>query len=87
MCGLRDSIPCDMIQVGYRDALGNDRADIENEILKTNLDVNGNPIGKTDKSQVVLLILRDLLGNGHRSNEGRSAREYEARRRHSCCGR
>ena len=51
MCGLRDSIPCDMIQVGYRDALGNDRADIENEILKTNLDVNGNPIGKTDKSQ------------------------------------
>ena len=52
MCGLRDSIPCDMIQVGYRDALGNDRADIENEILKTNLDVNGNPIGRTDKSQV-----------------------------------
>ena len=50
--GLRTSIPCDMIQVGYRDALGNDRADIENEILKTNLDVNGNPIGKTDKSQV-----------------------------------
>ena len=52
-CALRASIPCDMIQVGYRDALGNDRADIENEILKTNLDVNGNPIGKTDKSQVV----------------------------------
>ena len=53
--GLRTSIPCDMIQVGYRDALGNDRADIENEILKTNLDVNGNPIGKTDKSQVFFL--------------------------------
>ena len=52
MCGLRDSIPCDMIQVGYRDALGNDRADIENEILKTNLDVNCNPIRKTNKSQV-----------------------------------
>ncbi|CBK24766.2 uncharacterized protein [Blastocystis hominis] len=45
-----------MIQVGYRDALGNDRADIENEILKTNLDVNGNPIGKTDKSQVTVTV-------------------------------
>ena len=46
------SLPCDLIQVGYSDALGNDRSDFENEILKTNLDVNGNPIGKTDKTKV-----------------------------------
>ena len=47
-----NSIPCDLLDVGYRDALGNDRADLENEIRKTNLDVNGNPIGVTDKSTV-----------------------------------
>jgi len=51
MCSM-NSIPCDLLDVGYRDALGNDRADLENEIRKTNLDVNGNPIGVTDKSTV-----------------------------------
>lgn len=45
-------IPCDLIDVGYRDALGNNRIDMDNEIRKTNLDVNGNPIGVTDKSTV-----------------------------------
>lgn len=59
-----DSLPCDLIQVGYSDALGNDRSDFENEILKTNLDVNGNPIGKTDKTKVsfpIALYSRLLL--------------------------
>ena len=53
MC-LMNSIPCDLLDVGYRDALGNDRADLENEIRKTNLDVNGTPIGVTDKSTVCI---------------------------------
>ena len=51
MCSM-NSIPCDLLDVEFRDALGNDRADLENEIRKTNLDVNGNPIGVTDKSTV-----------------------------------
>ena len=50
------SLPCDTIQVGYRDALGNDRDDIENNITKFNLDVNGNEIGSPDKSKVCLPI-------------------------------
>lgn len=50
------SLPCDLIQVGYRDALGNDRSDFDNEIFKTNLDINGNAIGKTDKSRVILVL-------------------------------
>ena len=45
-----------MIQVGYRDALGNERSDIDNEIFKTNLDVNGNPIGQKDKTKVFLFF-------------------------------
>ena len=48
------SLPCDLIQVGYRDALGNERSDIDNEIFKTNLDVNGNPIGQRDKTKVFI---------------------------------
>ncbi|KAK8812717.1 hypothetical protein WA538_004574 [Blastocystis sp. DL] len=51
-----DYIPCDLLDVGYRDALGNDRADLENEIRKTNLDVNGNPIGVTDKSTIQITV-------------------------------
>lgn len=78
---LSASIPCDMIQVGYRDALGNDRTDIKNEILKTNLDVNGNPIGKTDKSQVFSFISSNLLGNAHSSYKRRSTGEHTARGR------
>ena len=54
------SLPCDLIQVGYRDALGNDRVDIENEILKTNLDVNGNTIGNTDVTKVLFLFGYDI---------------------------
>lgn len=54
------SLPCDLIQVGYRDALGNDRVDIENEILKTNMDVNGNIIGNTDVTKVILLFGYDI---------------------------
>ena len=54
------SLPCDLIQVGYRDALGNDRVDIENEILKTNLDVNGNTIGNTDVTKVFFLFGYDI---------------------------
>lgn len=42
--------------MGYRDALGNDRSDFDNEIFKTNLDINGNAIGKTDKSKVVIVL-------------------------------
>ena len=53
MCSM-NSIPCDLLDVGYLDAIGNDRADLENEIRKTNLDVNGNPIGVTDKSTVCI---------------------------------
>lgn len=49
------SIPCGFLQVGYRDALGNDRMDIENEIYKTSLDVNGNLIGARNKSSVIVL--------------------------------
>ena len=51
------SLPCDLIQVGYRDALGNERSDIDNEIFKTNLDVNGNPIGKRDKTKVDFICI------------------------------
>ena len=43
--------------MGYRDALGNDRSDIENEIFKTSLDVNGNLIGSRDKSSVPFFLL------------------------------
>ena len=67
------SLPCDLIQVGYRDALGNDRVDIENEILKTNLDVNGNTIGTTDVSKVLLVCVFSLA-LCHRSNKRRSIR-------------
>ena len=49
-------IPCRLIDVGYRDALGNDRTDLESEIRKTNLDVNGNLIGVTDTSTVWMII-------------------------------
>ena len=49
-------IPCMLIDVGYRDALGNDRTDLESEIRKTNLDVNGNLIGVTDTSTVWMII-------------------------------
>ena len=49
-------IPCMLIDVGYRDALGNDRTDLESEIRKTNLDVNGNLIGVTDTSTVCMII-------------------------------
>ena len=45
-----------LIDVGYRDALGNDRTDLESEIRKTNLDVNGNLIGVTDTSTVWMII-------------------------------
>lgn len=49
-------IPCMLIDVGYRDALGNDRTDLESEIRKTNLDVNGNLIGVTDTSTVWMIV-------------------------------
>ena len=49
-------IPCMLIDVGYRDALGNDRTDLESEIRKTNLDVNGNLIGVRDTSTVWMII-------------------------------
>ena len=49
-------IPCDFLQVGYRDALGNDRSDIDNEIFKTSLDVNGNLIGSRDKSSITITV-------------------------------
>ena len=49
-------IPRMLIDVGYRDALGNDRTDLESEIRKTNLDVNGNLIGVTDTSTVWMII-------------------------------
>ena len=60
LINLMYSLPCDLIQVGYRDALGNDRVDIENEILKTNLDVNGNTIGNTDVTKVLFLFGYDI---------------------------
>ena len=56
-CLLNGSLPCDLIQVGYRDALGNNRNDMDNQILKTNLDVNGNEIGGTDKTKVQVAIV------------------------------
>lgn len=67
------SLPCDLLQVGYRDALGNDRVDIDNEILKTNLDVNGNTIGITDVTKV-FHVFWFSLALFHRSNKRRSLR-------------
>lgn len=61
-----------LIDVGYRDALGNDRTDLESEIRKTNLDVNGNLIGVTDTS-TVLLIVGSHLDNVYSSNKRRSS--------------
>ena len=55
LCPVLSRIPCMLIDVGYRDALGNDRTDLESEIRKTNLDVNGNLIGVTDTSTVSLI--------------------------------
>ena len=77
------SIPCDFLQVGYRDALGNDRSDIDNEIFKTSLDVNGNLIGNRDKSSVYHFP-SSHLDHHHRSHQGGGPGGHEARRHKAC---
>ena len=46
------SVPCFLLSVGARDALGDDRRDITTDISKRSLDINGNPIGEIVADEV-----------------------------------
>ncbi|KAK8799560.1 hypothetical protein WA158_006109 [Blastocystis sp. Blastoise] len=46
-------IPCSLLAVGARDALGEDRRDIITNIFKQDLDINGNLIGNENKDELV----------------------------------